>query len=293
MNTLIVDIARHPVFMSGLIFLLTVVLIFMLVRFAQHYASTAIENKDIRFKARKLIAISGYGLGVVLAIAIFSDQFANLAVIIGALSVGIGFALRELIQNLIGWVSITLGSLYKTGDRIQLGSTYGDVMDIGPLVTTVMECGQWVQSDLYNGRVTHIPNNIVLREPVINFTSDFPFLWDEIVIPIKLGSDHKMARSLIESVGRSVQSRNIKAAQEAWNNFVRHNRTEEAGLEPVVTMSFDANWIEFTLRYMTDYRSRRSTKDRLYKGILEGIEHTGGKVEVACPPIHIRNLVPS
>jgi small-conductance mechanosensitive channel len=39
------------------------------------------------------------------------------------------------------------------GDRVQLGGIKGDVMDIGVLRTTIMETGQWVDGDLYNGRI--------------------------------------------------------------------------------------------------------------------------------------------
>jgi hypothetical protein len=42
-----------------------------------------------------------------------------------------------------------------------------------------METGQWVDGDLYNGRIVIIA---LLKEPVFNYSGDFPFLWDEIKI---------------------------------------------------------------------------------------------------------------
>ncbi len=286
------ELTSHPLFMNAVAFVLSALMILLLVRLAQYIATGSIEDKELRYKTRKAIALIGYALGLVVAVAIFSDQITNLAVIIGALSVGIGFALRELIQNLIGWGVISFGGLYKPGDRIQMGGVMGDVMDIGPLTTTVMECGAWVRSDLYNGRVAHLPNNLVLREQVLNYTPDFPFLWDEIVIPVKTGSDHRLARSIIETVGQTVQAQIVAAAQDSWDNFVRCNRADEAGLDSVVTMSFDQNWIEFTLRYVTDYRVRRSTKDRLFTGILEKFEQTDGKVAVATPVMQLTDIPP-
>lgn len=286
------ELTSHPLFMNAVAFVLSALMILLLVRLAQYIATGSIEDKELRYKTRKAIALIGYALGLVVAVAIFSDQITNLAVIIGALSVGIGFALRELIQNLIGWGVISFGGLYKPGDRIQMGGVMGDVMDIGPLTTTVMECGAWVRSDLYNGRVAHLPNNLVLREQVLNYTPDFPFLWDEIVIPVKTGSDHRLARSIIETVGQTVQAQIVAAAQDSWDNFVRCNRADEAGLDSVVTMSFDQNWIEFTLRYVTDYRVRRSTKDRLFTGILEKFEQTDGKVTVATPVMQLTDIPP-
>ena len=80
---------------------------------------------------------------------------------------------------------ILFGGFYKTGDRVQLGGIKGDVMDIGVLRTTVMEIGQWVDGDLYNGRIVLVANSFVFKEPVFNYSGDFPFLWDGIKIPIQ------------------------------------------------------------------------------------------------------------
>jgi small-conductance mechanosensitive channel len=55
-----------------------------------------------------------------------------------------------------------------------------------------MELGEWVQSDLYTGRIVRIANSFVFKEPVFNYSGDFPFLWDEVKIPVKYGSDRAL-----------------------------------------------------------------------------------------------------
>ncbi len=166
----------------------------------------------------------------------------------------------------------------------------GDVIDIGPLITTVMECGGWVKADLYNGRLVRLSNSLVFKENIINYTSDFPFLWDEIVIPVRTDSDHRLARSIIEATGQTELLSINKASKAAWSNFVRQYRIEEARLDPMVTMSFDSNWIEFNLRYIVDYRQRRSTKDKLFSSILAGIEATQGKVQIASASFQVTEI---
>lgn len=287
MNDPLHTLTAHPVFLNTIAFVVATLFILLLVRLMQYAATNAIGDKELRYKTRKAIGLAGYAITLVAAIAIFSDQMANLAVIIGALSVGIGFALREMIQNLIGWGIISFGGLFKPGDRIQMGGIMGDVMDIGPQTTTLMECGDWVQSDLYNGRVAHLPNNFVLREKILNYTADYPFLWDEIVVPIRTDSDYRLARSIIIAAGKTVQAGIAQSAQEAWANFTRLHHTEESGLEPVTTLSFDANWIEITLRYVVDYRTRRATKGELFSAILAGFAETDGKVRVATPQLRL------
>jgi len=290
MDSMIGNLTGHPLFIKGVTAILVMLLILSMVRFAQAIVSEKIEDKDLRYRTRKSFSLAGYALTLAAAIVIFSDQFTNLAVIIGALSVGIGFALRELIQGLIGWAVVSFGGLYKTGDRIQIGGVMGDVIDIGPLTTTVMECCAWVKSDLYNGRVVFLSNSLILREHVFNYNADFPFLWDEIVIPVRAGSDHRLAREIIETTGKTVLAEIMAAEKDIWSNFVHHHSTDEETLDPVVTMSFDANWIEFTLRYIVYPQVRRSTKDKLFSGILAGFEETHGKVQVASANMQLTEI---
>jgi len=292
MNNSIENLVAHPLFTKGVAVILATLVILLLVRFAQSATSRKIEDKELRYKTRKLISLAGYLLALIIALIIFSDHLTNLTVIIGALSVGIGFALREMIQSLIGWAVISFGGVYKPGDRIQLGSIVGDVIDIGPLITTVMECGGWVKGDLYNGRLILLSNSLLFKEHIINFSSDFPFLWDEIVIPVRTDSDYRLARSIIERVGQTELSKMSDESKAAWQNFVRQYRVEDARLDPMVIMSFDANWIEFTLRYVVGYRLRRSTKDKLFSSILAGFEETHGKVQIASASFQLTELPP-
>ena len=124
-------------------------------------------------------------------------------------------------------------------------------------------------------------NSLVFKDHIVNYTSDFPFLWDEIVIPVRTDSDHRLARSIIEKAGQTELSKIGGESKEVWRDFVRHYRIEDARLDPMVTMSFDSNWIEFTLRYVVDYRARRGTKDKLFSNIIAGFEDTQGKVQIA------------
>lgn len=292
MSNPIPELLSHPMFMKGVTAALVTLIILLLIRLAQSSASSRIADKDIRYKTRKMIGFSGYMLAAIIILTIFNEQMKNLTVIIGALSVGIGFALRELIQSLIGWVVVSFWGLYKPGERILMGGVMGDVIDINPVITTVMECGGWVKADLYNGRLVRLPNSLVFKEHVINYTAEFPFLWDEIVIPVRTCSDHRLARSIIESVGQTTLTQITDESKAAWHRFAQHYRVEDARLDPFVTMSFDSNYIEFTLRYVVDYRVRRGTKDKLFSEILNRFEETHGKVQIGSTTVELSDLPP-
>lgn len=129
---------------------------------------------------------------------------------------GIAFALLEVIASFAGWLAIMFGGFYKTSDRVQLGGIKGDVMDIGVLRTTLMEIGDWVNGDSYNGRIVLIANSYVFKEPVFNYPGDFPFLWDEIKIPIQYGSNYEKANEIFQRAGTEVAGDLTQKSHEKW-----------------------------------------------------------------------------
>ena len=56
---------------------------------------------------------------------------------------------------------------------------------------------------------------------------------------------------------------------------------EEARVQPMVTLLVNDNWLEFTIRYVVDYKARRSTRDALFTRILDDLGKTGGRVTLA------------
>lgn len=81
-----------------------------------------------------------------------------------------------------------------------------------------------------------IANSFVFNEPVYNYSADFPFLWDEIKVPIKYGSDHRLARILLQQVADEVCGPVVPAARETWDELVDKYLIEPASVDPLVMM---------------------------------------------------------
>ncbi|NJL63207.1 MAG: mechanosensitive ion channel, partial [Methylacidiphilales bacterium] len=103
--------------------------------------SRQVQDSDLRYRIRKIIGFLSYGFIALLIVTVFNDSLRQLTVVFGVVGAGIAFALQEVIASLAGWTAISLGQFYKTGDRVQLGGIMGDVIDVSPLRTTLMECG--------------------------------------------------------------------------------------------------------------------------------------------------------
>jgi small-conductance mechanosensitive channel len=277
----------QPMVKETIISIVGILLIVVIVRLLQKSTIRQIEDSGTRYRVRKLITFIGYLVAVLFISMVFRDQLGHVAVAFGVAGVGIAFALQQVILSIAGWLAISLGNFYQIGDRVQLGGIVGDVIDIGVLRTTLMECGDWVKSDLYNGRIVRVVNSFVFNEPVFNYSRDFPYLWDEIIVPVKYGSDIKLARELLEKVVGEVAGGYVAHAAEAWKGMVQRYRLEHEGVEPMVTLTANDNWIEFTVRYVVDYKRRRVTVDQLFTRMLEAFDKTNGSVSIASTTLQI------
>ncbi|MEZ4756637.1 MAG: mechanosensitive ion channel family protein [Flavobacteriales bacterium] len=264
-----------------------IAVIWVLVKALKALVNQRTPNADKRYRWRKLVDVLGTLFLVILFITIYSHQLGGLSVTFGLAAAGIAFALQEVIASVAGWLAVMFGGFYRTGDRVQLGGTKGDVIDIGVLRTTIMEVGQWVDSDLYSGRIVLVANSFVFKEPVFNYSSDFPFLWDEIKVPVTFESDHEKARALFLSALEQVAGPLSESSQKRWRAMVDKYLIENARTDPWVAMTFNDNWVEYTLRYVVDYKGRRSTKDALFSRILRDVQASHGEVRFASSTLRI------
>jgi small-conductance mechanosensitive channel len=264
-----------------------IIAINVMMRIARRTFLPRIDGTENRYRFRKIIGFIGGLIGFILITVVFSDRLGNLTVAFGVAGAGVAFALQEVIASIAGWVAVSAGNFYSVGDRVQLGGIVGDVIDIGILRTTVMEIGQWVQADLYNGRIVRIANSFVFKEPVFNYTADFPFLWDEIAVPVKYGSDYHLAREILEKTANEVVGQIVPEAANTWKEMTRKYMIEHASVDPMVTLIANDNWLEFTVRYVVNFKRRRSTKDALFNRILEAFGESGGKVSLASTTLHL------
>ena len=264
-----------------------IIIVGIIFRILSQVLPRQVQDSDLRYHIRKAITFIGYAIMALLIVLIFSDSLGKLTVIFGVIGAGVAFALQEVIGSFAGWVAISFGQFYKPGDRVLLGGIMGDVIDISILRTTLMECGAWVKADLYNGRIVRIANSFVFKEPVFNYSADFPFVWDEITVPVKYGSDRSLTREILQQVANEVVGEYMPQAQVQWQHMVHKYLIEDARIEPAVTLAANDNWLEFTLRYVVDYKQRRGKKDVIFSRILDEFDNTNGSISIASTTIHI------
>lgn len=260
---------------------IVVIVILAISKFAQRSIAKRIKAAQTTYRARQFVSLLGYCIAIFAITIIFSNKLAGFTVAFGVAGAGIAFALQEVIASVAGWIAISFGGFYSPGDRVELDGIKGDVIDVSILRTTLMEVGEWVNGDLYTGRIVRIANSFVFKGPVYNYSGEFPFLWDEIILPVRYGSDWKLARTMLYGLVDEVLVEYANRVKDSWERMVREYRLEDANVEPLITLRATDNWIEFTVRYVVDYRKRRWMKDHLFTRILEEIDKSDNRIRLA------------
>jgi small-conductance mechanosensitive channel len=281
MEAFLTKVLNDPFTGKAVTVVIGLVIINLIVRFLQRFATNRLKAKEMRYGIRRGLTFFGYLAAIIFIAGVYNDKLSNITVALGVAGAGIAFALQEVIASVAGWIALSFGQFYTIGDRIQLGGIKGDVIDIGVLRTTVMEIGEWVKGDQYNGRIVRIANSFVFKEPVYNYSADFPFVWDEITVPVKYGSDHTLARKLIQKAADDSVIEYVEFARETWKRMTRKFAVEDSIIDPMIFLTANDNWMEFTLRYVVDFKKRRGTKDVLFTKILDLFNETNGKVSLA------------
>lgn len=205
---------------------------------------------------------------------------------IGLISAGLAFALRQVIISLAGYFVILRGDTFTVGDRITLGGVRGDVIRLGFLKTTIMEMGQppsvaatdpavWVNSRQYTGRLATVTNGVIFSEPVYNYTRDFPYLWEEITLPISYKADRAEAESVLLAAAAAHAVVDDPGAEAALRWLQAHYALSDASLAPAVYWRITDNWLELSLRFLVEHRGVRQVKDLMTRDILTGLDLAG------------------
>lgn len=254
--------------------------------------ASRIEDSHARYRVRKVIGVVAWVATALIVASQFSERLGGLTVAFGVAGAGIAFALQEVIASIAGWFALQFGGFYRVGDRVQLGGIKGDVIDIGVLRTTLMEMGEWVAADQYSGRIVRVANSFVFKEPVFNYSGDFPFLWEDLEVPVRYGSDYERMRELLLTATSEVTADFADEARGTWAQMLGKYAIEPATVDPMVTIVANDNWVRFTVRYVVHYRRRRTTKDALFRRILKEVEASDGAIRLASATFELTQLPP-
>ena len=157
------------------------------------------ENKEIspsmRVLAVKMLQVVLYGAAFFIGIKAVGFDLTGLAVLSGAIGVGLGFGLQKVVSNLVSGVIILLDKSVKPGDVISLGETFGWINSLGARYVSVVT---------RDGREYLIPNEDLITGQVVNWSHSNDFVRLDIHFGTAYDDDPHRVRALAIEAAKSV-----------------------------------------------------------------------------------------
>jgi len=176
-------------------------LLFTLARLISHSTTARIEKNaemspSMRVLAVKMLQITLYGAAGFIGLKAVGFDLTGLAVLSGAIGVGLGFGLQKVVSNLVSGVIILLDKSIKPGDVISLGDTFGWINSLGARYVSVVT---------RDGREYLIPNEDLITGQVVNWSHSNDFVRLDIFFGTAYNDDPHIVRKLAIQAASGVE----------------------------------------------------------------------------------------
>jgi small-conductance mechanosensitive channel len=173
----------------------------VIARLASQVTRTSIErNEDLSPSMRvltvKLLQVALYGTAIFVGLRAVGVDLTGLAVLSGAIGLGLGFGLQKVVSNLVSGVIILLDKSIKPGDVISLGETFGWIQSLGARYVSVVT---------RDGREYLIPNEDLITGQVVNWSHSNEFVRLDIHFGTAYTDDPHLVRRVAVEAAAGVE----------------------------------------------------------------------------------------
>lgn len=242
-----------------------------------------IEDKASVYNLESLINLFTIIIIFIIALSLlFANWYATM-VSFGVVSLILGLALQNPITSFFGWLYLLIRKPYEVGDRIKIGTVYGDVINVSYLDTTLWEFrGDYLSGDHPSGRIIKFSNSKIFSEYIHNYSWPlFPFIWNELQFYISYDSDLKFTSSTIQQVAEREVGEAMVRRVKRFKKILEKTLVNELEVRerPAVILKAHQNaWIEVTVRYLVEPKNSGRVKSELFKLIMEELKKSPEKV---------------
>lgn len=205
--TLLSNILSKPRTLGSISFSIGDLLVFILVVYIsnllQKYVGILFGEENATFTAKAerkssklvLIRLLIFIAGLLLAITAAGFALDKLTVIVGALGVGIGLGMQNIVNNFVSGIILIFEKPFQIGDFIELADKKGRVKDIGIRSSKLIT---------QQGSEVIVPNGDLLSNRLVNWTLSNSYLKTELLLKVEGSADHDLVKKIIvEEIGKA------------------------------------------------------------------------------------------
>ena len=230
--------------------------------------TAAKKRKNIPKSVAQILPLGIFVAVIIGIVSWWGVDLIVLATAVGGLSIGIGFALQETMQNYFAYILIRKDKIFAEGERVKLDTGYnGYVHKITPRVSYIR--------DALNESIAVIPTRQLVNAQIINYSKEVKMVPAIVEVGVDYHHDPKQVAAILVKIGKRAMKevkddRKRHLVRQMRCPYLAHNKPS-CGCDvdmhtdlsqPVVRFNdFNASALDFSLwLYVRDYGAQFKTK---------------------------------
>jgi small-conductance mechanosensitive channel len=234
----------------------------------KYFADITPERRQLHtLRAVVLLALQAFGI-ILILLVIFGvpGNFATVAALAGA---GLTVAMKDFIVAFIGWFILMGKDGIHAGDWVEINGVGGEVLEVGPLHTVLLETGNWADAAHPTGRKVTFVNSFAIEGHYFNFSTSGQWLWDELQVLVPQSSDPYSIAEAIQKTATEATAANAKLAEKEWERVTPAYANRSFNAAPALTVRPSLEGVNVIVRYITRANERQDLRVRLYRAVVD------------------------
>ncbi len=243
-----------------------IIIIWSIQLMAKRLVNKHVKDLKHRYTWRQTINYIALMVGLILVVRIWFAWFHSIITMLSLIAAALTMVNKEILQSLFCYPLILWRGPFKVGDRIQVGATSGDVIELSPLFITVVETGSTDCFDQNSGRVVKVPNKEIIDKHVANYSRGHNLVWNELEVVLPVFANWKKAQTmLLEMINKEAAQLSQKALEQARGSS---QELMFLNTEPSVLPQVKNDKLVLTVRYLIKYYDKRLSTHRVWDWVL-------------------------
>ncbi len=213
-------------------------------------------------------------LSLLLILLVIFGLPGQLGTFLGLAGAGLTVALKDFIVSFIGWFVLMGKNGIRLGDWVEINGVTGEVVQIGPFHTVLLETGNWTDSGHPTGRRVTFTNSFAIEGHYFNFSTTGQWLWDEMQVVLPTGQDPYPMVALIQKKVIEATRESTQEAEAEWRRATPSREMSGFSATPAMSVKPVLGGIEVSVRYITRANERYLLRAKLNQAAVELL---GGK----------------
>jgi len=225
---------------------------------------------------RTVVRVASQIFALFLVLLVIFGPPGQLGTFLGLAGAGLTVALKDFIVGFIGWFVLMGKNGIRLGDWVEINGVTGEVVQIGPFHTVLLETGNWTDSGHPTGRRVTFTNGYAIEGHFFNFSTSGQWLWDELQVVLPAGQDSFPLIDAIHKKVSEVTRESAQIAEREWRDAGNARELSGFSAEPAISVKPVVGGIEVSVRYITRATERYKLRSQLNQAAVDLL---GGRVQ--------------